>query len=165
MGYCNTKSTLFVALLRAAGIPARQRFVTISSTVLEPFLSLPQTVVDHSFTEVRLNNRWHRVDSYIPDPALFAAAKSALNDTQEFGYGIHRDGVNEWDGNSDAFAQWTPAAGVIDYGIFEDTQDFYAKERRAESMRGLYRFLIPFGAVRASRAVDQFVQQAHANLP
>lgn len=33
-GYCNTKSTLFVALLRATGVPARQVFVEIDAEVL-----------------------------------------------------------------------------------------------------------------------------------
>ena len=35
IGYCNTKSTLFVALLRAAGLPARQVFVDVSARILD----------------------------------------------------------------------------------------------------------------------------------
>lgn len=42
VGYCNTKSTLFVALLRGAGIPARQHFVRINAEMLRPFVNLPQ---------------------------------------------------------------------------------------------------------------------------
>jgi transglutaminase-like putative cysteine protease len=35
VGFCNPKSTLFVALLRGAGIPARQHMVSINMNVLK----------------------------------------------------------------------------------------------------------------------------------
>lgn len=163
VGYCNTKATLFIALLRGAGIPSRQRFVTINSNILEPFIDLPQSYVDHSFTEVYLNGKWHSVDSYIPDPALFFAAQSKLKqEGTVMGYGVHINGVNSWSGDGDSFAQFVLSDSLIsstDYGLFADTQAFYAKDRRSESLVGIYRFLIPLGIRKADRAVVRFVGQ------
>ena len=55
--FCNTKSTLFVALLRAAGIPARQRFVDIDADILHGLVDTGGAYVDHSYAEVYLPER------------------------------------------------------------------------------------------------------------
>lgn len=162
VGYCNTKATLFIALLRGAGIPARQRFVTINAALLKPFLSLPQPVVDHSYTEVHLNGAWHAVDSYVPDRALYAKARERLGrEGLTMGYGVHADGVNEWSGDGDAFAQFVrsdASIGAADYGLFADTAAFYAAGGRAEALSGLYRLFIPLGIRAADRAVVKFTE-------
>lgn len=163
VGYCNTKGTLFVALLRGAGIPARQRFVTINSDLLKPFLNLTQPYVDHSFTEVFLDGKWLAVDSYIPDSELYQKAQRKLElENSRMGYGVHIDGVNEWNGTEDAFSQYIASDASIsslEYGVFADTEAFYQAERRGESLAGLYRFLIPLGARFADRAVVGFVKE------
>ena len=164
VGYCNTKSTLFVALLRGAGIPARQRFVSINADILEPFVRLPQSYVDHSYTEVYLDERWLRVDSYIPDPRLFQVAQDHLAIEQRvMGYGVHRRGVNEWNGRRDAFAQYvmggeTPISDR-DYGVYRDTAAFYAEADRGEKLTGARRFVLPVAIRFSDRYVRRFVQQ------
>ena len=165
VGYCNTKSTLFVALLRGAGIPARQRFVTINADILEPFVRLPQPFVDHSYSEVFLEGRWLRVDSYIPDPVLFASAQAALErENRVLGYGVHRLGRNDWDGNSDAFAQFVVSDRATisnrDYGIFADTAAFYAAAERGEKLSGPRRLILPLAIRFSDRAVRRFVRDA-----
>eukprot|EP01023_Acetabularia_acetabulum_P015933 TRINITY_DN17838_c0_g1_i2.p3 TRINITY_DN17838_c0_g1~~TRINITY_DN17838_c0_g1_i2.p3 ORF type:complete len:128 (-),score=18.16 TRINITY_DN17838_c0_g1_i2:439-822(-) len=52
VGYCNTKSTLFTALLRSQNIPARIHYVDINSDVLRGFVDGVTPYVDHSYTEV-----------------------------------------------------------------------------------------------------------------
>ena len=54
-GYCNTKSTLFVDLLRAAGLQARQQFVDIDASVLHGLVDPGTPWVDHSDVEVRID--------------------------------------------------------------------------------------------------------------
>ena len=169
VGYCNTKSTLFVALLRGAGIPARQRFVSINADILEPFVRLPQAYVDHSYTEVFLNNRWLRVDSYIPDPELFRRAQARLVTEQRvMGYGVHRLGVNEWTGHSDAFAQFveSKAAPISNrsYGVFHDTAAFYADAERGEKLSGMRRLILPVAIRFSDRAVRRFVRAPEPEL-
>ncbi|MEM7096670.1 MAG: transglutaminase-like domain-containing protein [Pseudomonadota bacterium] len=165
VGYCNTKSTLFVALLRGAGIPARQRFVSINADILKPFIKLRQPYVDHSYTEVLLDGRWLRVDSYIPDPDLFRLASMRLTEERSvMGYGIHRLGVNEWNGRTDAFAQFVESGMAKitnqDYGVFRDTAAFYAETERGEKLSGSRRFTLPVGIRFADAAVRRFVSKA-----
>ena len=57
VGYCNTKSTLFVAMLRGAGIPARQHFVSINTDILEPFVRLPQPYAAGASSETAGDHR------------------------------------------------------------------------------------------------------------
>ena len=132
IGYCNTKGTLMVAMLRAAGIPARQHFVDIHASILAPYIDPGTAYVDHSFTEVLLQGRWVAVDSYIVDKPLFVAAKKKLTQTSKvLGFGVHLDGTCDWDGQNDAFAQFLNTGrfamlSTNDHGLFEDVAAFYA---------------------------------------
>ncbi|GBF96014.1 hypothetical protein Rsub_08829 [Raphidocelis subcapitata] len=109
LGYaCATpKTTLFVALLRAVGIPARMHMVSINMAVNAGF-GMPANVYgDHAYAEVFLHGCWFKLDSYAVDAPLFAAARARLKALGwRQGYGIHRRGINEWDGMSDSFCQY-----------------------------------------------------------
>ena len=50
VGYCNTKATLFIALLRAAGVPARQHFVDLRNVLISDFLNIVLTLTLFVFT-------------------------------------------------------------------------------------------------------------------
>lgn len=115
-GYAVNKSTLFVAMLRAVGIPSRQVFVDISKKLLKglsPIMGtsvlVPTKYLDHCYTEVLLDNKWLKVDSYVVDGALFKAAQAKLSEARNrklMGWALHRDGTNEWDGEKNAFSQF-----------------------------------------------------------
>ncbi|PPD16840.1 MAG: hypothetical protein CTY25_00545 [Methylobacterium sp.] len=160
-GFCNTKSTLFVALLRAAGIPARPVFVDIDAGILRGFLDPGTAYVDHSYTEVELEGRWIATDSYIIDAPLFRNARARLAaEGRALGYGTHRDGTPDWDGRRDAFVQWVaardPAITRQTFGRYHDVADFYDNEARAQSRLGFPVSLIfPAFALRANRAIAQ----------
>jgi hypothetical protein len=132
VGYCNTKSTLFTALLRAAGIPARQRFMDIETAVLAGLIDPGTPYVDHSTTEVWLNGGWVETDAYIVDPPLLAAAQRRLAlEGGRFGYGAHHRGVADWDAATPAFSQYNRLVGerlgTREWGVFADVGDFYAR--------------------------------------
>jgi transglutaminase-like putative cysteine protease len=160
VGYCNTKSTLFVAMLRAAGIPARQRFVNIHASILDPFTDPGTPYVDHSYTEVLLDRNWLSVDSYIVDKPLFAKAKRRLErETKVVGYGVHLDGTCEWNGKTDSFAQFVrtgrfPELTRSDFGVFEDVGAFYASGNGVNKFNGLVR--LAFGLV--ARSANQRIE-------
>ncbi|MGL4404755.1 MAG: transglutaminase-like domain-containing protein, partial [Notoacmeibacter sp.] len=63
LGYCNTKGTLMVALLRAAGIPARQVFVDIDAQILRGIVDPGTLFVDHSYVELLLDDVWLATDA------------------------------------------------------------------------------------------------------
>ena len=132
IGFCNTKSTLFAALLRASGIPARIHFVSISRRTLRGLITPPQAYVDHSYTEVLLDGRWIATDSYNVDATLLRAAKARLRaENARIGYGVHSNGTCQWDGRSDAFSQFVADGSVpdlsdADFGIHADIGSFHA---------------------------------------
>lgn len=104
-GHCNPQAALMVALFREAGFNARFQPATIDGDVLRGLVSAPQRL-SHIFTEVELDGRWLRLDSYIADPALRRIAVDRLHrDGRALGYGCHATATGEWDGKSDAFSQ------------------------------------------------------------
>jgi transglutaminase-like putative cysteine protease len=149
-GFCNPKGTLFIALLRASGIPARQHFVEISGGILHGIVSSRTEWLDHSYTEVWLDGHWILVDSYIVDPPLFAGAQKRLRaEDRAFGYAVHRAGSLTWDGRGSNFSQLVRGHGREpisnrDFGVHPDVQTFYAatpsaSNRMDSQMRAFFR--------------------------
>ena len=131
-GFCNNKTALFASMLRAAGIPARIVFVDISKHILDNIVDPRTEYVDHSYTEVFLDNKWIKVDSYIVDTQLFNnSMKKLLKENKTLGYGIHKDATDKWDGEHDAFSQYVLAdsknISTKEYGVFDDVKEFYQK--------------------------------------
>jgi hypothetical protein len=60
----------------AAGIPAVLHAVNIRNDILLGVLSSAPPVLTHTYSEVALDGRWLRVDSYVVDPALFAVVRT-----------------------------------------------------------------------------------------
>ena len=156
IGFCNTKSTLFVALLRAAGIPARQVFVDIDARILAGILDPGTLRVDHSYVEVLLDGMWIATDAYIVDPALHLFATRILASRQEgMGLGVHVDGTTAWDGVTPSFSQYVVAehARSINHGIFADVGDFYDRSSQAWNRRGIMTRLFFGEAARSANEV------------
>jgi transglutaminase-like putative cysteine protease len=162
VGYCNTKATLFSALLRARGIPTRLRMVDLSSLVLQGLLDPGTPYVDHGLTEVFLDGRWIKVDSYVVDKPLALAAHRRLAKTgAKAGFGVHVNGSSEWDGRSDHFVQYMdndaiPNYVLKDHGLFVDVADFYQKVIESRNRKTLMSGLaIRLGSSWINRNVDQ----------
>jgi transglutaminase-like putative cysteine protease len=159
IGYGNTKSTLFIAMLRAAGIEARQQFVDLDATVLRGLLDLRTPYVDHSYTEVRLDGAWVPTDSYVVDKPLFRAAQSALRaEGRRMGYGIQADGRPEWDGRSPSFTQFVAGDSSCSrhhWGVFPDVAAFYEATPGAWNCRDdVMRVVFPLAALTANQTSD-----------
>ena len=134
-GDCHTKGTLFVALLRSAGVPARLRFVSISGAFLRGIIDMGDTRVTHAIGEVYLNGNWIQTDTYVADELLVGQAHARLeHDGQVLGYGIHADGTNNWNGLEHAHGQYSlqdpSSLPVIDFGVAHDPENFYASHPR-----------------------------------
>ena len=126
VGDCHTKGALFVALLRAVGVPARLRFVDLPADLLRGALDPGTPRVDHAVSEVFLDDGWHRTDSYVVDLALARAAQRRLaQEDRARGYGVRVGGVHTWDGEADAFAQYDPDLSERDWGVHADAPTFY----------------------------------------
>jgi transglutaminase-like putative cysteine protease len=141
VGYCNTKVTLFSALLRARAIPTRIRVVDLSAEVLYGLFDPGTPYVDHSLAEVFLDGRWLRVDSYAVDmPLARAATKKLVSTKRKAGFGIHSDGRSDWDGRHDNFIQYMNNESIQgyvlkDHGLFADVADFYQKAQNPRNRK------------------------------
>ena len=125
-GFCVTKSKLFVSLLRMADIEAEMHFAILDKNILRGLVQGPSGL-DHAFTKVKLNGQWLKVDAYTVDPQLFWSAKHLLEqENSSMGYGIHRDGTIEWNGESDALVQMIGDAVIHpDIGAFSSSEELY----------------------------------------
>lgn len=165
-GYCNTKSTLFVALLRASGIPARQHFVEIDAAVLHGILDPGTAMVDHSYVEVLLDGQWVATDAYIVDPPLFAAAQRQLAaENRLLGYSAHATGSNDWDGVVPSFSQYNildaRPIGSKQWGVYADVGDFYSSARDTHNrLNALLRAGIGLVVAPANRRADALRRRA-----
>ncbi|MEM1164833.1 MAG: transglutaminase-like domain-containing protein [Planctomycetota bacterium] len=162
IGYCNTKSTLFIALLRSQGIPARHMFVDLDSKLLAGVVNPGTPYVDHSYAEVYLNGEWIRTDSYVVDRPLFDAAQKRLEaEGRLIGYGVHANGTIDWSGTADAFSQFvddgsSPHFTTRSYGIHSDVISFYRDEPDTWNELSLgMRVLMRVAAPQANRAADR----------
>ncbi|MDB5872558.1 MAG: hypothetical protein JWQ07_2000 [Ramlibacter sp.] len=125
-----SKSTLFIALLRSAGIPARLRMVLLRPAYLRGISGVGGRFVEHAFTEVLVQDEWLAVDSYVVDLQLGLKARARLLDEgRRAGYGIHLKGQLSWDACSSSFGQFSvedpDGLPVLDLGAHDDVQQFY----------------------------------------
>lgn len=102
-GDADDKATVLMALLRAAGLPARLCYVELRGDILRGLLA-DNIRAARPVAEVWVGGRWLRTDTYIYDAAYIAAARQRLRDTGETrGWGIHVDAPSLWTGMDDAF--------------------------------------------------------------
>lgn len=97
------KATLFVALLRAVGLPARVLFASAYRGVLRG-LPVDVACLPRPIVEVCIQGRWVRTDTYIFDDAYVAAARYRLQkEREDYGYGLCANGAVDWDGLRHAY--------------------------------------------------------------
>ena len=167
-GYCNTKSTLFIALLRASGIPARQVFVDIDSDVLFGLVEPGTPYVDHSYVEVFLDGHWVSTDAYIVDEDLFFPAQAkALSEQRLLAYGVHQTGSNRFTGTEPSFCQFNHLdpreISSRSWGVFADVGDFYSNASgHWNRLNGPIRFAFGVLANSANRRADELRRQRYA---
>lgn len=135
-GDCHTKGMLFVALLRAAQVPARLRFVTLPTHFLHGLIDTGAASMTHAVAEVWLDGRWVQTDTYVMDVRLVRQARAMLmRSGRRCGFGVHRDAHLHWNGSQHAYAQYAladkEAVPLADLGATHDPHHFYADASHA----------------------------------
>jgi hypothetical protein len=138
-GQCNTKATLFMALLRANGIPCRLHGFTIHKALQKGaltglwYLLSPRNIV-HSWVEVAFEGKWYHMEGLILDaPYLEKLQKMHPECTTTFcGFGVYTDSFQsppvDWNMNH----TYIQHKGINqDFGLFNDPDSFYLKHRQA----------------------------------
>ena len=126
--YCN-KVNLQVALLRAAGIPARCHLVQVRKEVLQAFIPrfiynrLPSPV-GHFWCECHLDERWIACETLFDEPLYLGMLAASL---------VSREQIPtiDWDGESDLvlFQSWI----VSDEGTYPAFDDILASPMMSEA--------------------------------
>lgn len=138
-GQCNTKGTLFMALLRAVGVPCRVHGFTIDKKLQKGamtgivYLAAPKNVF-HSWVEVYLEDVWYELEAFILDGAYLHRLQ-ALHPQYEgafCGYGVavkdFRHPVIDFDRNN----TYIQSEGINqDFGVY-DSPDELLKEHHQE---------------------------------
>jgi transglutaminase-like putative cysteine protease len=146
IGQCNTKSTLLMALLRAAGIPCRFHGFTIDKPLQKGAITglayrlAPQRII-HSWVEVSLEGRWIALEGFILDAPYLGSLQRRFPQARRFcGYGAATSNLSapgvEWCGQ-DTYIQKDGIAD--DFGLFDTPDAFYA--RHGSNLSGLRRWV------------------------
>lgn len=146
-GQCNTKATLFMALLRRLGLPCRLHGFTIDKALQAgalpaPIQSLAPREILHSWVEVLHQWRWIALEGLILDDHYLASLQRRFARQGEpfCGYGAATPNLQtvavQWRGQ-DTFIQ---REGIRqDFGLFNTPDAFYAQQ--GVNLRGPRRWL------------------------
>ncbi len=132
-GQCNTKGILFMALLRAVGIPCRIHGFTIDKKLQKGairglFYQLSPKEILHSWVEVYYDNKWLNLEGFILDvPYLTKLQQKFSECSSSFcGYGVATNDFKNpsiyWDQN-DTYIQKEEIIG--DLGVYESPDNFF----------------------------------------
>lgn len=138
-GQCNTKGTLFMALLRACALPCRVHGFTIDKKLQKGamtgivYRSAPQNVF-HSWVEVLLDGEWYELEAFILDKTYLEKLQERYGGcTGAFcGYGVavkdFRNPVIDFERNH----TYIQSEGINqDFGVY-DCPDDLLKEHHQE---------------------------------
>lgn len=151
-GQCNTKATLFMALLRAVGIPCRFHGFTIDNALQKGAIPaylhrLAPAEILHSWVEVYHDGKWINLEGIILDRQYLSSIQQmfAGHEGAFCGYGIATGDLAqpqvEWSGE-DTYIQ---RDGITqDLGVHDAPDSFYREHGR--NLSGVKRLLWRFGA-------------------
>ncbi|MDM5277665.1 transglutaminase-like domain-containing protein [Paenibacillus silvae] len=132
-GQCNTKGILFMALLRALGIPCRIHGFTIDKQLQKGAMTgwyyhLSPKEIIHSWIEVLYNDKWLNIEGFIVDlPYLTKLQQKFSECTGSFcGYGVATDDFQNpaifWNENE----TYVQKEGIVqDFGTFDHPDQFF----------------------------------------
>ncbi|AUN19285.1 transglutaminase [Clostridium botulinum] len=134
-GQCNTKGTLFMALLRAVDIPCRIHGFTINKELQNGAMTglmykiAPQNVV-HSWVEILFDGNWFNLEGFILDVSYLSKLQDKFSECKGSfcGYGVATDDFKnpqiDWNKN-DTYIQ---KEGInLDFGVFDSPDEFFSK--------------------------------------
>ena len=138
-GQCNTKGTLFMALLRAVGVPCRVHGFTIRKELQEGAMTgfvykqAPKNIF-HSWVEVYLEDNWYELEAFIIDKDYLGKLQqknsSCTGAFCKFGVGVEdfKNPVIDFNRNN----TYIQSTGINqDFGIY-DSPDALLKKHHQE---------------------------------
>lgn len=146
-GQCNTKGTLFMALLRGVGIPCRVHGFTIDKKLQKGamtgfvYANAPKNIF-HSWVEIFYLDNWYELEAFILDKEyLTKLQKINSNCTGSFcGYGVavsdFQNPIIEWNGNN----TYIQSEGINqDFGVYNSLDELLLEHH--QEMSAVKKFL------------------------
>ena len=128
-GQCNTKGTLFMALLRACGVPCRIHGFTIDKALQKGamtgivYKSAPKEIF-HSYVEVCVCDVWYNLEGFILDDAYLTALQKRFaprKDGSFTGYGVATKNFASPPVEFDCCDTYIQKEGIVrDFGVYSD---------------------------------------------
>jgi hypothetical protein len=149
-GQCNTKTSLFMALVRAVEIPCRAHFFKINKRVQKGVFPshiynrhLKEEII-HSWPEVYLKDKWIVLEGVILDKDYLWQIKNRFNTEKGFeGYGVSvkdlSNSSSEWTGDNTYIQK---ESIIKDEGIYASPDEYY--EKYGANVSGLEKFLFKY---------------------
>ena len=138
-GQCNTKGTLFMALLRGCGIPCRIHGFTIDKSLQKGAMTgmvyalAPQNIL-HSWVEVLFEGTWYELEAFILDKAYLTELQRANSQCTGYfcGYGVAVDNFSTPVIDFNRNNTYIQSMGINgDLGVY-DSPDALLKEHRQQ---------------------------------
>ena len=138
-GQCNTKGTLFMALLRACDIPCRVHGFTIDKKLQKGamtgfvYKNAPENIF-HSWVEIFFEDKWYEIEAFIVDKKYLGKLQSINRECKGAfcGYGV---GVKDFEHPVIDFSRnntYIQSEGINqDFGVY-DSPDDMLKEHHQE---------------------------------
>ena len=146
-GQCNTKGTLFMALLRALGIECRVHGFTIDKILQKGamtgfvYRNAPRDIF-HSWVEVRFDGKWYNLEGFILDKTYLDGLHKKFSpkaDGSFIGYGVAVKDFANPTIYFDCCDTYIQSEGITqDFGVY-DCPDDLLKEH-SQSIKGLKKF-------------------------
>lgn len=128
-GQCNTKGTLFMALLRACGVPCKIHGFTIDKALQKGamtsivYKSAPKEIF-HSYVEVCVCGVWYNLEGFILDNAYLTALQKTFlpeKDGSFIGYGVATKNFASPPVEFDCCDTYIQKEGIVrDFGVYDD---------------------------------------------
>jgi hypothetical protein len=136
LGTCNTKATLFLALCKAAGINARLHCSLIDVHIMRgilPDMAFPfmPKLASHSWVDVRIDEQWKSIDSYINDKMFYKASLKKLKERESLlGYSVSFiNGQSSCEFNLGEKGFVHMGAVKVDHGSWDDLSEYIATDK------------------------------------
>lgn len=140
-GQCNTKGTLFMALLRAVNIACRIHAFTINKKLQKGAMTgfvyryAPKNVF-HSWVEVLYDGEWYELEAFILDKKYLNKLQNRFNECNGAfcGYGVavkdFKNPVIDWNANN----TYIQSEGINqDFGVYDSPDEMYKEHKQQMS--------------------------------
>ena len=162
VGYCNTKATLFLALCKAADIPARIHTGLIDIEIMRgvfPSFAFPflPSSGGHSWMEIDIENEWKSIDSYINDRPFYEGALKRLHKSSKpTGFSISlAKGESSCEFNFGEKGFVHMGAILEEHGTWDDYSEYMSSEKYS-SMNRVQLMAYPLIAAISNRNIERF---------